>query len=371
MNMTGTCSDEAGSLLLDQQKVAWTTILYALIGFSLNTMLQPAGTVCGGPPSLGFMLKSSPIVCLIDTVYMCCKLLQYYWTSQSLKTAHVRLLRLRYQPWDDGNVDKTDVIGQVQNDQAVRIIVFCLSLPQMIRFYAFHGLAWSKSIASLYLASFVIVELLVVWPRGVVLRAVNDDNNNREKAIKSSGSLSLAYISIALAVAFLSFFGASAVRDMVEGPHGTLLRHLGLVTSASWSMALLFAYAMCIYDSAKWLDAIRPTLLLVLVLGVPWVYYALGPRITAAVASPVLAQTVSAALAIAWLVVGVKYASTVTGKIRSTAAEDPRMATHREYIEKVLAWYFMLLHIVTAVLYLCFSYDPSATSRPNWTRFLD
>jgi hypothetical protein len=125
----------------------------------------------------------------------------------------------------------------------------------------------------LYLASFVIVELLVIWPRGAVVQAAkNNNNNNREKAIKSSGSLSLAYISIALAVAFLSFFGASAVRDMVEGPHGTLLRYLGLVTSASWTMAFLFAYAMCIYDSAGWLDAIQPTLLLVLVLGVPWIY---------------------------------------------------------------------------------------------------
>jgi hypothetical protein len=139
MDTNRTCSEDAGSLLRNQQKVAWTTILYALISFGLNTMLQPAGTVCGGPPSLGFMLKSSPIVCLIDTVYMCFKLLQYYWTSQSLKIAHMRLLRLRYQPWDDGNVDEIDLIGQVQNDQAVRIIVFCLSLPQMIRFFASMG----------------------------------------------------------------------------------------------------------------------------------------------------------------------------------------------------------------------------------------
>lgn len=369
MNTNGTCSEDAESLLLDQRKVAWTTVLYALISFALNTMLQPAGTVCGGPPSLGFMLKSSPIICLVDTLYMCYKLLQYYWTSESLKAAQMRLLRLRYQPWDDGNVDEIELIGQVQNDQAVRIIVFCLSLPQMVRFFAFHGLPWSKGIASLYLASFVIVELLVIWPRGAVVQAANA--TNREKAIKSSGSLSLTYISIALAIAFLSFFGASAVRDMVEGPHGALLRYLGLLTSASWSIAFLFAYAMCIYDSARWLDTVQPTLLLVLVLGVPWIYYALGSQMAAAIAKPLLTQTVSAALAIAWLSVGVKYASNVTGNIRRTAEQDPRVAVHRRYIEKVLAWYFMLLHIVTAVLYLCLTYDPSETSRPDWTRFLD
>jgi hypothetical protein len=368
--MNGTCSEDDGSTLLGQQQIAWTTILYALIGFGLNTMLQPAGSVCGVPPSLAFMLRSSPIICLVDTLYICWKISEYYFTTESIKTAHTRLLRLRYQAWEDGEEDLVDAIGKVQDDQAVRIIVFCLSLPQMIRFFASHGLIWSKTIASVYLASFVIVELLVVWPRAsIVLPAAN--NNNREKAIKASGATSLAYISLALAVAFLSFFGASAVKDMLKGSHGALPRCLGLATFASWTVAFLFAYVMCVYDTAKWSDLVQPTLQLVLVLGVPWIYYALGPQMAAGIDRPLLVQTVSAALATAWVAVGISYASTVTGNIRNLAGDHPQIASHRKKIEKVLSWYFMFMHLVTAALYLCFSYDPSATSRPRWTRFLD
>jgi len=278
---------------------------------------------------------------------------------------------LRYQSWDDGAEDEVDTLGKMQMNQPVRLLVFLLTLPQFIRLYAFSGLYWSKMIASMYLASFVIVEILVVRPRAWKLGAIDQPGgDNREKRIKSSGSLSLPYVSVALAVAFMSRFGASALRDALDEPHTALLKHLGLVTFGSWTLALVFCYVMCAIDRVSWRDILLPTVLLAPMLGIPWVYYTLGPRIAAAIDRPLLVQVVSAGLAIAWVTVGLTYASTVTSGIRHTAKDQPRVEKHRRYIEKVLAWYFMLLHLVTAIMYLRYSYDPTGTSKPKWSEYL-
>ena len=68
------------------EQVVWTTILFNLLTFGLNTMSQPAGAVCGGASNLGFMLRSSPIICLIDTCYMLCRFVQLYFQPKQTTT---------------------------------------------------------------------------------------------------------------------------------------------------------------------------------------------------------------------------------------------------------------------------------------------
>lgn len=332
------------------------------------------------------MLRSSPIICLIDNCYMLCRFLHFYCrpkteastnitatkltSREKLRQSHLRLLRLRYQPWDPKKADEDDVMRMLQHNKTYRLFAFMLLVVQSVKFFAYEGLYWSKAIVGLYLASFITVELLTIWPRGDEFERAINDPAEREAPIKSSGSLSLPYISVALAVVFLSFFGASFIRDAFNQSHGSLLRHLGTVTFFSWILAFLFAYGMCIIDGKR-ADKVVPTTFLVPVLGIPWLYYGLGPRMAAAIDKPLLVQVLFLVLGVVWVAVGVKYASAVTRLIRKKADnQDESSASRRVLIEKFLAWYFVLLHLLTAVLYLRFSYDPVGTSAPSWTKWL-
>lgn len=367
-------------LLLTSQEVAWTTVLHSLIAFALNTMLQPAGTVCGGPPTLGLMLRSSPIICLIDTVFLIVRLI-YYWTSErNFRRAHARLIRLRYQPWvpraQDDHPDAYDDILAVQRNQGARLLAFILTSPLMVRMYGFQGLYWSKVIASMYLGSFVVVEALIVMHRP----ARHHVDPKREEPIKSSGLSSLSYISVTLAVAFTVFFGASAFMDIFEEPHSTLIKYLGLFSGGAWLLPFLFALGFCAVDTTAnefWRDVLLPIPLLILGLGLSALYYAFGPKILEAVERPLDTQAASAAFCLVWAITILPYANSVFAGIRrrgTNVAQGDRAAQAdrlRRFIEKSLAWYFMLCHLVTAVLYLCFSYDSTGTYAPTWTNPLD
>ncbi|GAB7330772.1 hypothetical protein MBLNU13_g02322t1 [Cladosporium sp. NU13] len=107
-------------------------------------MLQPAGTVCGGPPNLGLMLRSSPIICLIDTGFLIVRFIYYWIQTGAPGKAHIRLIRLRYQAWtprNEGDVpDDYDDILAVQRNQSARLLAFVLTSPLMVRIYGFEGL---------------------------------------------------------------------------------------------------------------------------------------------------------------------------------------------------------------------------------------
>jgi hypothetical protein len=383
----------------NHQQVTWTTILWSLLAVALNTMLQPAGTVCGGPPSLGFMLRSSPVICLIDTSYLLARL-GWYWTQERrsretaspFRSAHARLIALRYQSWVAGTCDEYDSISSVQKSQQARIISFLLTSAQMLRIFAFKGLYWSKAIASTYLASFIIVELLVVCYRPTSCKVdmcgdkknCNNSNAHRETPIQSSGIFSLSYQSVAFAVAFIMFFGTAAVNDISGESDTNLPKHLGLYTICAWTIAFSFAWAMCAVEE-PWREVLKSTPLLLGALGIPVVYYILGPQMLVNVHRLQHISAVSIALNLAWiLILGLPYATIVTGSVRSRAHDSNnnniseaqrqiaiRADKTRKRIEKTLAWYFVILHLVTTVLYYRFSYDPAGTSEPKWSSYLN
>jgi hypothetical protein len=354
------------------EQVLWTTVLFALVGSGVNTMLQPAGAVCDGEPSLGPMLRSSPIVCIIDACYLLCRLMYFYFDvdtknneKRSLERAHLRLLRQRYQPWveeakpydrsgdneaghggagQDGSNDKSEVVNsaeftvdhearddeaeideaesdatesnRVDNDEtstdepnadtlsdvqsdnvqldnvqpdnaksdnlksnegearvfslfgllqtlAFRLFTFGLMMIATVKFFAFSGLIWSKIVIGLYLVPLIIVELASTWSAKTMDEAKKYAGDR--EALASSGFASLSYISVALAVAFLSYFGASALRDAFEGPHGQFGQYLTLFTFSSWIIPFVSVHFFCLYDNLDWHDwnkTILPSILL-------------------------------------------------------------------------------------------------------------
>jgi len=495
MSGNDTCLGETVPQSSNEQ-VLWTTVLFALVGSGVNTMLQPAGAVCDGEPSLGPMLRSSPIVCIIDACYLLYRLMYFYFDidnkkheKRSLQRAHLRLLRQRYQPWveeakpsdrsgeneaghggagQDASNDKSEVVNsaestvdheardtEAENDEAgsdaiesnrvvndgtgndepnadipsdvqpdnvqpdnvqpdnvqpdnvqpdnaksnnlkpnegearvfnlfgllqtlaFRLFTFGLMMIAMVKFFAFSGLIWSKIVISLYLVPLIIVEFASTWSAKTTDEA-KEYTGDRE-ALASSGFASLSYISVALAVAFLSYFGASALRDAFEGPHGQFGQYLTLFTFSSWIIPFISVHFFCLYDNLDWYDwnsTILPSILLLAMVCMPWSYWAFSAHITATFKHDVWIQTACIGLVTAWVLIGAKYAAAVTDRVREIArtSDNPdqrRMIKRRKVIELFLAWWFVVLHLVTVVLYLMFSYETAGTSKPGWTKWLD
>lgn len=372
-----TCHGQNADGPSTNEPVIWQVILFALATFCVTTMSQPAGAVCGGEPSLGSMLRCSPIMCLVDTSYMLYRLAHFYTTStnltnaERLQEARLRLLRLRYQPWVAGDRDGIEEIMMLHKKQMIRIMNFALIAIGVVKFFSYEGLHWSKTIAGVYLGSFVFVELLIIQPRGDEFAMAILDPSRREDPIKSSGALSLSYISVALAVIFLCLFGALTFTDP-ESPHYLylLFKNSGTAAFSSWVLPLIFTYLMCMLGDDLSIDMIWPTVLLVLMLAIPWILYAFGSPMAAAIGRPLLIQVVLMALGMFWVGVGTKFASAVTAKVRDRAGQQQIWARQRVLIEKSLAWYFVLLHFLTALLYLSLRYNSSGTQTLPWSKVL-
>lgn len=375
-----TCHGQIADGPPTNEPVIWQVIFFALATFCINTMSQPAGAVCGGEPSLGSMLRCSPIMCLVDTSYMLYRLTHFYirpdtetginlTRAERLQEARLRLLRLRYQPWVAEDKDGIEEIMILQKKQMIRIMNFALIAIGAAKFFSLGGLYWSKAIAGVYLGSFIFVELLIIRPRGdefaMAILA------KRETAIDSSGALSLSYISVALAVVFLCFFGALTFTDP-ESPHYlyVLFKNSGTAAFSSWVLPLLFTYLMCMLGDDLSTDMVWPTILLVLMLAIPWMLYAFGSPMAAAIGRPVLIQAVLMALGMFWVGIGTKFASAVTSKVRDRAGKEQIWARQRVLIEKSLAWYFVLLHFLTALLYLSLRYNSTGTRTAPWSKVL-
>ncbi|KAK5135358.1 hypothetical protein LTR08_005300 [Meristemomyces frigidus] len=350
-----------GADALAMQEIRWPSLFWAMVVFGLNSMTQPAGSVCGAPADVSFMLRSSPIICIIDTFVLFHRLAYYYWSSDTIKAAYARLLRLRYQPEDDGVEDMQTVLAELQKSQPVRIVVFILTLAQMVKLYAFGGVVWTKVMASMYLLSFVVIELLVVWPQAQVLQSMT----RREKEMQTSGATSLPYSSIALGVAFMLWFLAVACKDIFGQPHHTLPQWLGIVVSIAGGLISTLGFAFSVYKSEAYHDNVRAALLLVPVLGVPWAYYGLGSRLAGYTLQSLQIQAITAALAVVWVGFALMFSSATTRTVRASGQDKARKMT-----EQTAAWVFLCLHVLTCLLFYLFSYDPAGTSKPSWTEFL-
>jgi hypothetical protein len=66
-----------------------------------------------------------------------------------------------------------------------------------------------------------------------------------------------------------------------------------------------------------------------------------------------------------WGSIGLLYAIETTKVVRQPGKDE-----QRKKVEQVTAWYFFLLHLITALLYYLFSYDAAGTTKPAWTEYL-
>lgn len=94
-------------------------------------MAQPSGMVLGLFPSKhGFVLRSSPILCVLDTLYMVSRV-----TFDSIS---LNVMELRFR--DTGDRAEECSLASLQKNTPFQLIAFVFGvLPQVVKLYAVSG----------------------------------------------------------------------------------------------------------------------------------------------------------------------------------------------------------------------------------------
>ncbi|OAG17542.1 hypothetical protein CC77DRAFT_1023058 [Alternaria alternata] len=337
--------------------VGWPSLFFGLLPFAINSMTQPAGMVCGANADVGFLLRSSPIICILDAFLVLWDLFSIYRVQGSFSRAQDEMIQRRFRSEIYRGFKKAKELDILRSsEQVFRVVAFLLSASQMIKLFGYSGLVWAKIIAAAYLMSFLIIEMLVVWPVA------------NKKAIKDAKqNISAERTSIALAVIFLLPFAAMACRDIVGWSDHTLLQWVGIVIGSLGFISAVPAmgYSYWHREPGTRSEIATSAVILVLVLGTPIGFYFTG-RIIPESMPGIWVKVLCGVVAFVWGGIALLYGTKTTESVRR-----PKKEKQRKTVEQVGAWYFFLLHLVTSLLYYMFSYDPSGTIRPAWTEWLD
>ena len=321
-------------------------------------MFQPAGELVGAkidsiPRSF---LRSSPIICLIDAVFIVTKYIEFVVEERNPKLALHKFIRFRF-PDDVNDEAREGSYRNLQKKFIVRLVLFLFTCPQYIKLYASSGILGPQLVTSMYLLSFVVVECFVNIP----LRTARQDVGNTPRATAAYGSTSLPYVSSALATAFAFWFTASSFRDAFPQLKYTMPQWIGIITTLFGFVATFFALGTLFWVASSRQVATVPVLIWLLLTGLPVLYYLGGSLLKKLDPS----GKCSTLLIMAWVSVALKYASSTIAPMRTNG--HPRTI---KLIEFVLTLYFFILNLGTAVLYFWASYSSVGTNRPQWTDYL-
>lgn len=359
-------------------QVSWQSAFWGLVPIALNSMVQPSGKVCDSPAAIGHLLRVSPVMCVFDAVTVLVRTVVYTITTRSFSAANRRILIQRYTADDDN-------AGDVQNfkeNTVTRWIAIALSVPQIVKLFAFQGTPLTQTCAAMFLGSFVLVELLVVVPKALTTRPFEADEETN-----GAGADSLPYLTVAASACLVLYAVARALVAILEPYHFTLdtLQCTGLTIFVCGCTAFVPSglYSHILRRRAPVPNgavanpeapAARPrgrteNFLLLLITAVPVVYFLLtfflSPERTD---KEPLDATVSNIVALVmigiWALLCLLWASATFKAVRSRGRESAKR------VEIILSWYFWALHLVAAVLCYRYIYDPERTVKPVWTENL-
>ncbi|KAL2833316.1 hypothetical protein BDW59DRAFT_156818 [Aspergillus cavernicola] len=156
----------------DNHQILWPTIFFWMVCFALNSTSQPTGRVLGLPYRHPSILRSSPIICAFDAINILTSWVTHVVSPiakpASFRHSATRILLHRVVN-KEGNPD-IQAIKNIKAQSRVRWALFLLgTVPQFIKLFTSRGIPWSQAIGAIYLASWLLFEILV-------LSAMLDDN---------------------------------------------------------------------------------------------------------------------------------------------------------------------------------------------------
>jgi hypothetical protein len=370
-------------------QVSWQSAFWGLVPIALNSMVQPSGKVCDAPAGIGHLLQISPVMCLLDVLIFIVRTIAYTVKTGTFSAANKEIIIERYTV-DDVN---SGAFKEFRENTYTRWIVFAFSVPQIVKLFAFQGVLVTQICAAIFLGSFVVIELFVVLPRAYTsLEAPEASEYNMENA----GFNSLPYLTVAASTCFILYAAIQALVSIFEA-HG-----LALDALQSTGLTILFCGSAAFVPSGLYSHFLRlkapvsnrvaanstrqeeneapavkqrrqflalENLLLLLILAVPTAYYVLSYLLSPLrrnqhALDPTTGNIVAPIMIGIWATLCLLWAS-VTFK---AVIASGRATTRR--VEIMLSWYFWSLHLVAALLYYKYVYDPKGTVKPAWTEQL-
>jgi hypothetical protein len=313
-------------------------------------MTQPGGSVLGAPQKLSFMLRASPVVCAIDTLTYICGFC-YYSCRFGVREAYRILVHLRFTTGQNDRGHEN--ASSLRRGSSARLVGFVVLLVQTSRLFAFRGCPGTKCVASAYLASFLLVELLTIKADPPSHNDPEIDEFAVDMIFLATIWLSIAVLSRALDEAFGS--GVASIVTCVAAP---LLRII-------WMTYHAIRDATRAHLMARLGEILVHTILLS--------HAAWGVYVMWKASFHPLHQDVVTVLALVPLyVLGVTYWHWYVWQIANRIRRhDSTMESARaeRYLQQIVMWFFVIVHLVVAFVYYKFGYSTEGTYAPAWTSF--
>ncbi|KAF0322155.1 hypothetical protein GQ607_010658 [Colletotrichum asianum] len=359
---------------------AITGVLFAL---ATAVMAQSSGLVCEADTNAGFLLRTSPIICVFDAINIIYHLADPLCDGKSLREAIGAMLLWRFNvQYHAGlRVLPLSTFNKVVNILR-QVIVGPAAIVAFIKMCGFEGLVWTKVIAAAFFFSFIVTELLVVWPvmiwpEMLVPTEPNEtpesnethesdedleSDKNPEGKKKKDRTYLRTYSSIAVAVMFMLWFASAAARDCFGQPHHTQPQWLASTTAAlGCPLALNALVYVSHWRLVEMMNRWVPTFILGGLVFVNVGSYLICPLLPCHTSSTI-AQLFTAILAAIWCGIAMWFSTEALLELR----DIPDNANQRGKVEAISACYFCCLNVATALVYYIKSYDPTGTTNPHW-----
>lgn len=296
-------------------------------------------------------------MCAFDALSTVAFFVHYSVGLQSPRAALRKIAGSRLCDVEDSRGESS--LLQLQKNTVFRLAVFVLgTLPQAIKLYGMSGIVWTKIWGVMFLSSFATLELLVLLPRDRWEPSVVNVNSTSSKDWTIWVGIGALCSSLTLAF----YFFTMAVFDIV----------ITTSNQSRWPYLLGYAILATAYLASvllSYLGTRNNQIYLVSVASVIMIplsffgSFTTGLYLPVAFASGLLPSAVLDSVFVGISVVSALALTLYTFyRLINQVRHD-----QTEYIDFVVGTYFLLLHVLAALLYYKFKFDPQGTIKPIWT----
>ena len=345
----------------DINVLSWSAVFWAIVPIALNSMSQPSGRILGYQSSYNFVLRCSPVVCAFSAVDTIVRLIAFTIIESSTSRGLARFIILRFE--DTHDAEDGSFMSLRKNKHFRAILFFLGAVPQFVKLCACKGIPWTQAWSVAFLMSFCVDEL-VTFAAFRVTTPTSDDPSARAVTnpltiggwpVYQVWTRAILWSSVAVGLGFFTH-GIRALTILAFG-------------DMNWVRIVIFGVLSLLWLCFALLPSYEPLLFFLVLLTILFTNSASNVASFAyslvdlhSSGEPEWPKHVS--LGIAALL---SLAATMFNVERLLKAVAPQRA---KYVHFGLGTYFVLLHLVAALLYYGLVYDATSTYKPQWTNFL-
>ncbi|KAG4434292.1 hypothetical protein IFR05_010236 [Cadophora sp. M221] len=349
-------------------------------------MTQSAGMVCFLPSTFSSTLRSSPLICIIDTLILLEQLIWHTILLRSPLKAAKLITEFRFQ---DVENNKPGGLSDLKTNTPFRIMLFLFgALPQLIKLFSMTGLPWTQVAGGAYIASFAIIELLnlLAWMASPpAQRHIPRGTTAPEEFI---GLLSVAHSILFAFYIFTHGFISASTLYLPKFHRCSLLilvllviylssttlrprpRHTNTNTNTAARKAILYLLLCTSFLSSIFLGIAASSLVPTMHVLSHTLPRNFSPEIAMNI-TPIL-TTYASFIIVAFSTFKVYRDVAAAENLNEDANEiGNEIETARKVlIEMVSPWLYLVLHVVSLAMVYAFAYDSEGTRKPLWAELL-